>query len=144
MLTLSAALAYTVILATKSAYVSGTDAANAARLLREYGGSPMKYRENGRAVASVVFLWIGMVGTFARYVTSPPLIRCTCILTMIAPRFCGIHLTTSTRTVPNLPMRAPATALVPTLQRNRSWTMALLHRRMSTASRLTLLFSETI
>lgn len=65
MLTLSAALAYTVILATKSAYVSGTDAANAARLLREYGGSPMKYRENGRAVASVVFLWIGMVGTFA-------------------------------------------------------------------------------
>ncbi|KAF1972006.1 hypothetical protein BU23DRAFT_581215 [Bimuria novae-zelandiae CBS 107.79] len=65
MFTLSAALAYTVILATKSAYVTGTDAANAQRLLAEYGGSPMKYRDNGRAIASVVFLWPGMVATFA-------------------------------------------------------------------------------
>ena len=69
-LTLSCALAYTVIVATKSAYVSGTDSANAGRLLREYGGSPMRYRDNGRAIASVVFLWPGMLATFARYVSS--------------------------------------------------------------------------
>jgi len=63
--TLSAALAYTIIVATKSAYVSGTDAANAQRLLAGYGGSPMRYRDNGRAIASVVFLWPGMIATFA-------------------------------------------------------------------------------
>lgn len=63
--TLSAALAFTVILATKSAYVTGTDAATAQRLLAEYGGSPMRYRDNGRGIASVVFLWPGMVATFA-------------------------------------------------------------------------------
>jgi hypothetical protein len=63
--TLACALAYTVILATYTAWVSGTDAANAARLLRQYGGSPMRYRDNGRAVASVVFLWPGMLATFA-------------------------------------------------------------------------------
>lgn len=63
--TLSAALAYTVILATKRAYVTGTDANTTERLLREYGGSPLWYRDNGRAIASVVFLWPGMVSTFA-------------------------------------------------------------------------------
>lgn len=65
MFTLSAALAYTYIVAAKSAYVTGTDAGTATRLLIEYGGSPLRYRENGRAVASIVFLWIGMVATFA-------------------------------------------------------------------------------
>ncbi|KAF2655108.1 hypothetical protein K491DRAFT_679082 [Lophiostoma macrostomum CBS 122681] len=63
--TLSCALAYTVILATHSAWVSGTDSATASRLLSEYGTSPMRYRDNGRAVASVVFLWPGMLATFA-------------------------------------------------------------------------------
>jgi hypothetical protein len=63
-LTLSCALAYTYIVAAKSAYVTGTDAASAGRLLREYGGSPMRYASNGRAIASVVFLWPGMVFTF--------------------------------------------------------------------------------
>ena len=66
MLTLSCALAYTYIVATQSAYVSGTNAANARRLLALYGGSPMKYSKNGRAIASVVFLWPGMVFTFVR------------------------------------------------------------------------------
>jgi lipid-A-disaccharide synthase-like uncharacterized protein len=66
MLTLSCALAYTYIVASQSAYVSGTNAANAQRLLGLYGGSPMKYRHNGRAIASVVFLWPGMVFTFVR------------------------------------------------------------------------------
>ncbi|KAF3044202.1 hypothetical protein E8E11_007475 [Didymella keratinophila] len=64
LLTLSCALAYTYIVAAKSAYVTGTDSANAASLLREYGGSPMRYASNGRAIASVVFLWPGMVFTF--------------------------------------------------------------------------------
>lgn len=64
LLTLSCALAYTYIIAAKSAYVTGTDSANATRLLSEYGGSPMRYASNGRAIASVVFLWPGMIFTF--------------------------------------------------------------------------------
>ncbi|KAJ4361039.1 uncharacterized protein N0V89_001608 [Didymosphaeria variabile] len=63
--TLACALAYTVIVATRSAYVTGADAATVSRLLAEYGGSPMRYRNNGRAIASVVFLWPGMLATFA-------------------------------------------------------------------------------
>jgi len=62
--TLSCALAYTYIVATKSAYVTGVNAAETERLLAEYGGSPLRYRDNGRAIASVVFLWPGMVFTF--------------------------------------------------------------------------------
>jgi hypothetical protein len=67
-LTLACALAYTYIVATKSAYVTGTDAATAQRELAMYGGSPLRYNKNGRAIASVVFLWPGMVFTFVRYV----------------------------------------------------------------------------
>jgi len=63
--TLACALAYTIIVATKSAYVSGSDAATVQRLLAEYGGSPLRYRDNGRAIASVVFLWPGMIATYA-------------------------------------------------------------------------------
>ncbi|KAF3006617.1 hypothetical protein E8E13_007502 [Curvularia kusanoi] len=63
-LTLSCALAYTYIVAAKSAYVTGVDAATAERALREYNGSPMRYASNGRAIASVVFLWPGMIFTF--------------------------------------------------------------------------------
>lgn len=48
--------------------MSGVGADEAQALLAAYGGSPMRYRDNGRAVASVVFLWPGMVATFARYV----------------------------------------------------------------------------
>ncbi|KAH3939615.1 hypothetical protein HBI56_192200 [Parastagonospora nodorum] len=63
-LTLACALTYTIIVATKSAYVTGSDEQTAERELAMYGGSPLKYRENGRAIASVVFLWPGMVFTF--------------------------------------------------------------------------------
>jgi len=63
-LTLSCALAYTYIVAAKSAYVTGVDSATAERALREYDGSPMRYASNGRAIASVVFLWPGMIFTF--------------------------------------------------------------------------------
>lgn len=64
MLTLSCALAYTDIVATQSAFVTGTNAAESQQLLAKYGGSPLRYRENGRAIASVVFLWPGTVFTF--------------------------------------------------------------------------------
>jgi hypothetical protein len=67
--TLACALAYTVILAMHSAYVTGANAEQAQRYLAEYGGSPMKYRENGRAVASLVFEWLGWPATIARYAT---------------------------------------------------------------------------
>lgn len=67
--TLSCALAYTYIVATKSAYISGPNNAEGERLLTEYNGSPLKYSKNGRAIASVVFLWPGMTATFARYVS---------------------------------------------------------------------------
>ncbi|PVI02894.1 hypothetical protein DM02DRAFT_503037, partial [Periconia macrospinosa] len=64
--TLASALAYTIILTTRAAYMTGAgDIVTATKLLAEYGGSPLRYRENGRAVASVVFLWIGMCATCA-------------------------------------------------------------------------------
>jgi hypothetical protein len=68
-LTLACALPYTYIVATRRAYATGVDAAAAETLLREFGKSnPLVYRRNPRAVASVVFLWPGMVFTFIRYV----------------------------------------------------------------------------
>ncbi|KAK7705514.1 hypothetical protein SLS57_010048 [Botryosphaeria dothidea] len=60
---LSSALTLTIITASKSAYVSGVNSAEASQLLAAYGGSPMRYRENGRAIASVVFLWPGFIAT---------------------------------------------------------------------------------
>lgn len=67
LLTLACALAYTDIVAKESAYVTGVNAAETQKLLAQYGGSPLRYRDNGRAIASVVFLWPGMVFTFVRY-----------------------------------------------------------------------------
>ncbi|KAF1924028.1 uncharacterized protein M421DRAFT_9177 [Didymella exigua CBS 183.55] len=64
LLTLSCVLVYTYIVATRSAYVTGTGAASAERQMAADGGSPLRYADNGRAVASVVFLWPGMVFTF--------------------------------------------------------------------------------
>lgn len=75
MLTIACAVAYTEIVARRSAYVTGTNAAEAQRLLALYGGSPLDYSDNGRAIASVVFLWPGMVFTFVRYVAFSPLPR---------------------------------------------------------------------
>ncbi|KAF2205628.1 hypothetical protein GQ43DRAFT_467998 [Delitschia confertaspora ATCC 74209] len=62
---LASALALTVIVARYGAYVTGVDAGTAERLLREYGGSPMRYGDNGRAIASVVFIWPGFLSTVA-------------------------------------------------------------------------------
>lgn len=64
--TLSSAIAYTVILATRAAYFINVDAATGNRLVKEFGGNNrLVYRENPRAVASVVFLWVGMCATVA-------------------------------------------------------------------------------
>lgn len=115
LMTLACALAYTVIVATHSAYVTGTDAATASRLLAEYHGSPLQYRKNGRAVTSVVFLWIGMVATFARYVSS--VYRPIYMLIVSAPRFCGVPWTTSMPTVRSQHMPAPAMASAPMSRR---------------------------
>jgi hypothetical protein len=90
MLTFSCALAYTYIVATKSAYVTGTDAAASQRQLAEYGGSPLRYRDNGRAIASVVFLWPGMVFTFVRYVSSAPRVL-RILLTLMASTYLLWH-----------------------------------------------------
>jgi len=65
MLTLACALAYTYIVATKSAYMSGDNAQETRLILSEQGRPSLHYRKNARAVASVVFLWPGMVFTFA-------------------------------------------------------------------------------
>jgi lipid-A-disaccharide synthase-like uncharacterized protein len=67
LLTLSCALAYTYIVATQSAYISGPNAAYAQTVVGKNKSSPLQYRENARAVASVVCLWPGTVFTFLRY-----------------------------------------------------------------------------
>lgn len=51
----AAALAMTIIVAIRSAYISGVSSEEAQRLLDAYNGSPLIYRHNGRAIASVVF-----------------------------------------------------------------------------------------
>lgn len=105
MLTLACALAYTYIVASQSAYVTGTNATDAQRLLALYGGSPLKYSSNGRAIASVVFLWPGMIFTFVRYVQSP------CLklhrLTHPAPTYSGILWPISMPTARCPPMHVP-------------------------------------
>lgn len=112
--TLSCALAYTDIVAKGSAYVSGVNAAETQKLLAMYGGSPMRYRDNGRAIASVVFLWPGMVFTFVRYAfyflpfTLLAFLRVLKKLTVeTALTSSGILWLTSTPTVPSRHTHAP-------------------------------------
>jgi len=69
MLTLSDALAYTYITASQSAHLTGTDFERGQGLLSQFkkaGETPLAYNKNGRAIASVVFLWPGMIFTFVR------------------------------------------------------------------------------
>jgi lipid-A-disaccharide synthase-like uncharacterized protein len=65
LMALASAIGLTIIVASHAAYVTGTNAREASRLLALYGGSPMKYGKNGRAIASVVFIWPGMLATIA-------------------------------------------------------------------------------
>ncbi|KAI1498148.1 hypothetical protein F5X99DRAFT_394393 [Biscogniauxia marginata] len=69
-LTLASAIAMTVIVARRSALVyalpgSGLTQADADDLLKAAGGPPTRYRRYAHAIASVVFLWIGVVSTIA-------------------------------------------------------------------------------
>ncbi|GAB7349902.1 hypothetical protein MBLNU459_g0592t1 [Dothideomycetes sp. NU459] len=62
------AFALTIITARHSAYVNGVDAATAQGLLahfKKFSESPLAYRENKRAIASVVFVWLGLVSVIA-------------------------------------------------------------------------------
>jgi len=58
------ALALTVIVATGHAWISA-NSQDAEEIAQEKINPPLRYRDNGRAIASVVCLWIGLVGTIA-------------------------------------------------------------------------------
>ena len=55
-------------MATKSSYIFGVSAEEAAQLYAKQGNKPIAgpYKHNARAVASIVFLWVGWVATIAR------------------------------------------------------------------------------
>ena len=66
---LANALALTIITATHSAYISGASGAEASRLesaVSTKPPNPFVYRHNGRALASVVFVWLGWASTVGR------------------------------------------------------------------------------
>ncbi|KAI1630206.1 hypothetical protein EDD37DRAFT_86901 [Exophiala viscosa] len=63
-MTFADALALTVIVATGKARISA-DSQDQAEIARGRVNPPLRYRDNGRAIASVVCLWIGLVGTIA-------------------------------------------------------------------------------
>ncbi|OJJ80415.1 uncharacterized protein ASPGLDRAFT_51628 [Aspergillus glaucus CBS 516.65] len=63
---LASALAMTIITATHSAEITGTDAASARQYWEESMKKPaLRYYTNPKAVASVVLAWPGVVGTIA-------------------------------------------------------------------------------
>ncbi|KAL2400031.1 hypothetical protein ABEF93_004559 [Exophiala dermatitidis] len=63
-MTLADALALTVIVATGNAWIAA-DSEDARLIAQERINPPLVYRHNGRAVASAVFVWIGLCGTIA-------------------------------------------------------------------------------
>ena len=62
--TFADAIAFTVIVATKRAWISA-DSIDAERIALEHINPPLVYKHNGRAIASTVFLWIGLMSTIA-------------------------------------------------------------------------------
>lgn len=72
------AIAYTVILTLHSVKFSNfdlNDPALIATLAQEGSSTPVLYRRSGRAIASVVFLWVGWVCAVARYVLVVPILH---------------------------------------------------------------------
>lgn len=63
---LADALALTVIVAKHRATITGVSTAVARELHHLAGGPSLIYKDNARAVASVVFLWLGWIATIAR------------------------------------------------------------------------------
>lgn len=66
---LADAIAFTVILATGKASITAT-AADVAAIATMKFTPTIVYRHNGRGLATVVLLWLGLVATIARYVAS--------------------------------------------------------------------------
>lgn len=68
---LADAIAYTVILCLHGLRITNVDRNN-PQLVQELsssnGKTPVLYKNSGRAIASVVFLWVGWVCAIARYV----------------------------------------------------------------------------
>ncbi|EAW13610.1 uncharacterized protein ACLA_043290 [Aspergillus clavatus NRRL 1] len=63
---LGSALTMTIITATHSARITGTDGASASKFFQESPKKPaLKYRTNPKAVASVVLAWPGWIATVA-------------------------------------------------------------------------------
>ncbi|KAK8199321.1 hypothetical protein IWZ00DRAFT_11516 [Phyllosticta capitalensis] len=65
--TLSSAIVFTVITATRRVHVEGVSYARAEVLASQWPkrkSNPFEYRKNPRAVASIVFLWIGTIFTW--------------------------------------------------------------------------------
>ncbi|KIW95087.1 uncharacterized protein Z519_03670 [Cladophialophora bantiana CBS 173.52] len=62
--TIGDALAFTVIVATGKSWISA-DTQDAEEIAQEKINPPLIYRHNGRAIAAIVFLWIGMCATVA-------------------------------------------------------------------------------
>ncbi|ETN46510.1 uncharacterized protein HMPREF1541_00695 [Cyphellophora europaea CBS 101466] len=58
------AIAFTVITATGHAWVSA-NSADAEAIAQQHLDPPLRYRDNGKAIASVVLLWLGLVATIA-------------------------------------------------------------------------------
>ncbi|KAH9481038.1 hypothetical protein JR316_0005557 [Psilocybe cubensis] len=61
-------LAGTVIVASRSASISGVDAATAQQLTELYFRPPLKYREWGQNIAWIVLMWITLALNFASVV----------------------------------------------------------------------------
>lgn len=59
------AIAFTVIVATGKARVTA-DTRDQEEIAREAIGPPLRYRDNGEAITSVVLLWVGLVFTVWR------------------------------------------------------------------------------
>jgi len=67
----SAAIVITVIVFTRDAYVTGVSRAEAERVLgltgtTGRGTAPLAYDTNNRAIASIAFIWPGLLATIAR------------------------------------------------------------------------------
>lgn len=66
---LAAALELTVITATHQGYVTGVSAQRGAELVGQFhkdDGTPLNYKKNPRAVAAVVFVWLGWISVVPR------------------------------------------------------------------------------
>lgn len=63
---LASCIAMTVIVAQRTAYITGVSAQEAARLVTENGKIVLTYKHSARIVTSVVFAWVGWVFVIVR------------------------------------------------------------------------------